>query len=138
MPHKDPAKYKEYQHDYHQKPEVKKKSTLSTVSYYKTPRGKMTRRKHLDKRDYGLSPGARAEMLLAQGNKCKSCGRPDPGISHGWELDHIRGTKIIRGILCHGCNQRAGSGYDAAEDLYQARKVVEYLETFYGGNISEG
>ena len=143
MPHKDPVEHKQYQRDYHQRPEVKAKTNASTQAYYKTERGKKTRRKHLEsskgrqtvnswskryryQKEYGITPEQKEELLVAQGYRCKSCGSMNPGRKNGqWSTDHLHGTKIIRGILCNGCNSAIGHAHD---DPTKLRMMAKYLE----------
>jgi len=149
MPYADPVKQKQYQHDYHQRPEVKAKANLSTQKYYKTERGKMTRRKHLEspqgrthvntkqvpynyKRKFGITLEEKAALLAAQGHRCKACGSHHPGNKLGqWQTDHIHGTKIIRGILCLGCNSALGHVKDNPQRL---RQLADYVEEFGVGS----
>lgn len=46
------------------------------------------------------------------------CGNNDPGNKYqGWHTDHIHGTKIVRGILCHHCNLMLGNAKDDPQRL---------------------
>ena len=44
------------------------------------------------------------KLFVSQGSKCAICEAMKPGGRGYWHTDHIHGTKIIRGILCHRCN----------------------------------
>ena len=64
-------------------------------------------------------------MLVAQGGVCKVCGSDVPGSKRGWHADHIHGTKIVRGILCHHCNVSIGFAKDNPGTL---RAMADYVE----------
>ena len=83
----------------------------------------MSERRYL--RCYGITRAQKAEMLARQGNCCAACGSDTPGGRWGWNVDHIHGTKIIRGILCHHCNLTLGN---AKEDVRRLRLLALYLE----------
>lgn len=69
------------------------------------------------KRTYGISQEEWEAMFADQGYSCAICGSDDPGAKHGWHTDHIHGTKIVRGILCHQCNTMLGRALDRPEIL---------------------
>lgn len=66
---------------------------------------------------YGLTQDAWDAIFAAQGSVCAICSSPEPGAEHGWHTDHIHGTKIVRGILCHQCNTMLGRAKDNPEVL---------------------
>jgi hypothetical protein len=76
------------------------------------------------KRTYGISKQHWEAMFAVQGYACAICETDDPGAEHGWHTDHIHGTKIVRGILCHHCNTMLGRAKDNPEILI---KGAEYL-----------
>ena len=49
-------------------------------------------------------PSIRAEYLLLQNNKCLLCKR----VPNNPVLDHDHKTKVVRGVLCRGCNSLLG------------------------------
>jgi hypothetical protein len=59
---------------------------------------------------YGLSKEAYDNLLRKQDGKCAICKNPFMSHSHyrGTRIDHIHGTKVVRGLLCHGCNLFVG------------------------------
>lgn len=77
------------------------------------------------KRTYGLSKEQWEAMFAAQGYVCAICGSDDPGANHGWHTDHIHGTKIVRGILCHQCNTMLGRAKDDPEILMKGAEYVK-------------
>ena len=74
---------------------------------------------------YGMTIEGYDAMLAAQDGKCALCGRePYNGSGKKLHIDHDHETKIIRGLLCHGCNTGLGSFRD---DIMLLSKAVEYL-----------
>lgn len=63
----------------------------------------------------------REELLLAQENRCASCGRSDKRLV----VDHIHGTFHVRGLLCDSCNTGIGKLGDSIEGLERA---LDYLK----------
>lgn len=57
------------------------------------------------RRDYGLEPEDVATMMELQNYKCRMCGRD---ISKKRNIDHLHGTKTVRGLLCPSCNRGLG------------------------------
>ena len=105
--------------------EYKEKKKVAARNTYHSNGQSYRLRSHY-KIKFGITLEEKAAMLAAQGGVCKICGTDDPGTERDWHTDHIHGTKVIRGILCHDCNVKAGDGSYAA--LYKARRIVEYLE----------
>ena len=59
------------------------------------------------KRRYGLSPEQFEEHREAQEDACAICRRPFSVVGEIC-VDHIEGTKFVRGLLCHHCNRAIG------------------------------
>ena len=77
------------------------------------------------KQNYGLKPGQYANMLAAQGGKCRICGSKEPsGKGKNFHVDHCHDTRIVRGLLCHNCNVGLGHFQSSPELLAQA---ISYL-----------
>lgn len=76
------------------------------------------------KRNYGMSSGDFASMLIKQNNKCAICCSSDPGGKGAFHVDHCHASGIIRGLLCHNCNVGLGHFKSNPEFLQQA---VRYL-----------
>ena len=53
---------------------------------------------------YGLTQQQWDALFESQGRKCAICGVAEPNGHGRWCTDHIHGTRIVRGILCHRCN----------------------------------
>jgi hypothetical protein len=92
--------------------------------------------KHL----YGMTIAQRDALLESQGGGCKLCGRTDchwgKGFQDVWHIDHVHGTKIVRGILCARCNMLVGQ---MEKNLMLTLEVIKYLKGFSHGAInSEG
>lgn len=54
--------------------------------------------------NHGITVQAYERMLAAQNGVCAICCGP-PRSKKGFHVDHDHSTGIIRGILCHNCNQ---------------------------------
>lgn len=80
------------------------------------------------KRLYGMTLTERDQMLVDQGHACKMCGRTDchwgKGFQDVWHIDHVHGTKIVRGILCAACNMLVGQ---IEKNLTLSLEVIKYL-----------
>lgn len=69
-------------------------------------------------------------LFESQDCKCAICNSEESGWKsksgkqRDWHTDHIKGTKIVRGILCHHCNISLHSR-DTPELL---RKKADYIE----------
>jgi hypothetical protein len=89
------------------------------------------------KRKHGISKEEMFQMLEQQGNICKICQTPEPGIK-GWVIDHDHKccgpekscSNCKRGILCSPCNVILGFAKDNIQVLARA---VEYLEEYGRG-----
>lgn len=69
-------------------------------------------------RQYGVTPEQVDLMFAKQGRVCAICGdEPRNGVP---SVDHIHGTKIIRGLLCDRCNAGIGMFLDDTHRLYKA------------------
>lgn len=81
------------------------------------------------KRLYGLPIEEYNRMLTEQACKCKICGKPhDPSKKRGrLYVDHVEGTKIIRGLLCGACNSAIGY---LKHDIKLLEAAIEYLKKF--------
>lgn len=62
------------------------------------------RRSHL-KRTYNLTLEQYDDLITSQAGVCAICGLPDEKRLH---VDHIAGTKQVRGLLCRSCNLGLG------------------------------
>ena len=79
---------------------------------------------HLRKR-YGITHEQREALIEAQKFTCPACGEPfDKDNLHRLHIDHVHGTKTIRGILHAGCNTALGHFYDSVEGLTRALVYV--------------
>lgn len=59
--------------------------------------------------NYGLTPAEVDVMTEAQHGLCASCGGPPVwGKGKRLHVDHKRGTKCVRALLCQGCNTALG------------------------------
>lgn len=80
------------------------------------PVARRNRRTAALKRKYGITADDYDMMLLDQKGGCALCFRaPSPG-KH-LHVDHIHGTNLVRGLLCHQCNWYMGT-IDADPQIY--------------------
>lgn len=107
----------------------------SKVNYRKIGRDEY-RNKSLIKL-YGISLAERDAMLSAQGNCCAICKATSPG-KKDWHVDHDHKTRVVRGVLCGGCNPGIGHFDDSPPVLLAA---IHYLgdrgAPFIGTPISD-
>jgi len=78
-------------------------------------------------RRQGLTTDDYAEMFIAQGGKCASCGKEPPlraGKPCRLCVDHDHKTGKVRGLLCWRCNMALGNVDDSPETL---QKLHDYL-----------
>lgn len=75
-------------------------------------------RRHNLQAQYGVTPEEIDLMFARQGKVCAICGdAPRNGVP---SVDHVHGTKIIRGLLCDRCNAGIGMFLDDPHRLYKA------------------
>jgi hypothetical protein len=89
---------------------------------YLMRKGRETKLRH----DYNLEPEDAQGLLKEQEGFCKICGRD---ITKDFHVDHIKGTKIVRGLLCGPCNRAIGL---LKESIPALTKAIAYLEVDYG------
>ena len=74
---------------------------------------------------YGLTEEEYQKMAKEQEYCCKICLRPAQLEHHGkLHVDHLKGTKVVRGLLCNGCNKGLGFFCENPRVLAAA---IEYL-----------
>ena len=72
---------------------------------------------------YGITPQQYIEMYTKQDGKCAIC-RQEPTTERGLHIDHCHKTKVVRGLLCHGCNTGIGA---MREDASIMQRAIKYL-----------
>lgn len=78
------------------------------------------------KKIYNLSEDDYEKIIHEQGNKCCICEEDFSGMSSKEiHVDHIKGTKFVRGILCKFCNVGLGHFRDNASMMIRAAKYIE-------------
>lgn len=108
----------------------KKEKRLKDATYRKSYRSQphvieKGRDDYLRKK-YNISSEDFKRRFAAQGNCCAICKTKTTGIKgrQWFDVDHIHGTKIVRGILCKNCNVGLGCFFDIPELLEEA---IRYL-----------
>lgn len=81
--------------------------------YYRTSKRKQT---------YGITNDRYREIMDQAGHKCMICGRG--ATSKSLHIDHCHSARVVRGILCHGCNTALGL---FREDISVLKSAIEYL-----------
>lgn len=76
-------------------------------------------------RSYGITDADYNALLEAQGGVCACCGGPPNGAGNRLYVDHVHGTKTIRGLLCFSCNSGIGALGDTIEGVERA---LSYLK----------
>lgn len=82
-------------------------------------------RKHLLKKQYGLTLERYDEMVEEQHGGCAICGEPPDGKHKYFHVDHNHETMIVRGLLCSRCNTAIGL---FKEDIDRMKLAIKYLE----------
>lgn len=72
---------------------------------------------------YGVTKDFLVALLEKQSGKCAICGEI-PSTERGLHIDHCHKTKVVRGLLCHGCNTGIGALKEDAEILSNAIKYL--------------
>ena len=85
-------------------------------------RDKTKKRERELRRRYGLSLADFDAILAHQGGACAICRARFTGTPH---VDHDHDTRVVRGLLCSGCNRGLGC-FDDDVDIMQA--AIDYLE----------
>jgi hypothetical protein len=78
---------------------------------------------------YDIPLGTYDLLFAKQQGKCAICQSPDPGGRGDFHVDHCHQTKVIRGLLCHGCNVSLGH-FQHSEDILLS--AVNYLKLTEG------
>ena len=78
---------------------------------------------------YGITQDQKWDLLKQQ-NGCAICHCSEPrGFGkkdkNGWHVDHIHGSRVVRGILCARCNLILGT---VEADIEVAKKMIDYIE----------
>jgi len=80
------------------------------------------------KKKFNLTLKQVEELRKNHSGVCDICGTNKPGGGFGiFHIDHIKGTKIIRGLLCNNCN--VGIGW-LKHDINILQRAIEYLSRF--------
>jgi len=88
----------------------------------KPSQGKWCKRCGTIKARFSLDPKKVQDLLEAQGNRCRICGKVPTSRSLALDHDHTNGQ--VRGFLCTRCNM--GLGYLPTPELLRA--ALEYLK----------
>ena len=89
------------------------------------PRFPIWRKSYVLRKQYGLTFLEFQQLKEVHNNRCAICGtQPEPRNLH---IDHVHGTKKVRGLLCSNCNAGVGQFRD---DPLLLIKAAQYLMDF--------
>jgi hypothetical protein len=107
-------------------PEFKKKRSEATRRFFKTPKGKVSKRRARLMFIFGMTLEEYEALYEKQKGLCAICGRPQrPVRIHSrpvtrLSVDHDHETGENRGLLCTDCNPALGGFQDSPDILRQA------------------
>lgn len=86
------------------------------------------------KRKFGLDDGDYVRLLQRQNGVCAIChgqetAKTRTGGLKPLAVDHCHATGVIRGLLCHACNQILGFARDNTRTLQTAISYLEMADT---------
>lgn len=70
---------------------------------------KLQRKSNFYLRTYGITIEQYNEIFVAQNGKCLGCIKHQSEFEKALVVDHNHTTKIVRGLLCSGCNLALGN-----------------------------
>lgn len=80
----------------------------------------LKRREQSLRAKYNLTLDDYAKILSYQGGVCAICGRPPSDFKNSLAVDHDHHTRLVRGILCWGCNDLLPNRKELESRLYIA------------------
>ena len=84
-----------------------------------------TKRKHLLKKNYGMTLEDYNKMWIEQSGKCAICGKHEQELDTVLCVDHCHTTGKVRGLLCSKCNAGIGLLQDDFNVVLSAAKYLE-------------
>jgi len=75
-------------------------------------------------RKYGITLKHRNDIYAKQGGTCAICRAIIEIHGRGTHIDHCHATGVVRGLLCHLCNQGLGLFKDDADALLRASEYI--------------
>lgn len=76
---------------------------------------------------FGLTVEDYDRLLAKQKGRCAICGQHPPK-TRRLAVDHIHGTRRVRGLLCTHCNVALGL---LGEDVHRIVRMLDYLRGYY-------
>lgn len=108
MTNKNQTAFKKYMKKYDKKRYKNKKRKKQVLIAQNRFKIRHPRSHYYLKRLYGITLQDKERMYKEQNGLCKACGNPLPEDFHRAHVDHVHGTKIVRGLLHHWCNMVLG------------------------------
>ncbi len=133
MPHADPSAKKAYNKKWQKAHReyllAYKRARYSPIYKAALRRTKIAADPLYDKRikykwRYNLSLEAFDQILADQGDRCKCCGKENPG-GRGWTVHHSHKSGKVLAVLCNLCN--GGSGM-LGDDPVRLRRMADINE----------
>ncbi len=119
MPFKDRKRWLSYMNHYNDKRRISGKKQQQDKAVYK----KTGRRNQISRRlGRKFTQEEYDSFFEWQGGVCALCFKKQ---ERRFDVDHIHGTAIVRGLLCNQCNQMLGLAKDNPELLRAAANYVE-------------
>jgi hypothetical protein len=76
------------------------------------------------KKKYGINISQYNQLLKEQNHRCKICDRHESEFKRGLVVDHVHGTKQVRGLLCGPCNMACGLLRENSEIAIKAASYI--------------
>lgn len=86
--------------------------------------GKSTTKNSFLLRTYGITLNDLIVLKEKQKYRCAICDKHESEIKGGLHVDHIHGTKIVRGLLCGRCNKGCGLFEENPETVLKAASYI--------------
>ena len=90
----------------------------------KKPNSKAIIRNSFLLRTYGISLDDFNIKLKKQNHRCAICARHESEFKTGLHVDHIHGSKTVRGLLCGDCNKACGLFQENPEITLKAASYI--------------
>lgn len=110
--------------DKERRPKYKHKQSQYRQKWRNESGGKETEKNAFLLRTYGITLNEFNIMRRDQNYKCAICTRHESEFKTGLHVDHIHGTKIVRGLLCGDCNKACGLLQENPEIALKAASYI--------------
>lgn len=94
-------------------------------------------RRHLYKKNYGMTIADYDRMADEQGHGCAICHQPPSGKHKYFHIDHCHTTGKVRALLCSSCNTALGSFKDDENLVLAAAAYLERCRVRFAQEIGD-